>query len=146
MPRHVSVSDAHAETETGSMYVDVRSTGEFAQGHPAGAFNIPLFEPDERTGMMQPNPDFVRVVTATFLPDTKLVIGCQAGGRSARAMHVLESFGFTDVANVLGGFGGAHDPIGRFEPGWASSNLPVDTTARPGHSYDELLAHADAAE
>ena len=31
-------------------YVDVRSTPEFADGHPAGAANVPIFEPDEDTG------------------------------------------------------------------------------------------------
>ena len=142
--RHVSVTEAHDLQGRGSIYVDVRSTREFAQGHPSGAVNVPLFEPDERTGQMMPNPDFMRVMQATFVPDTRLLIGCQMGGRSMRAAQMLASFGFADVANVRGGFGGAHDPTGRqIDAGWAESGLPVDDAPAAGAAYDDLLAKAD---
>ena len=73
-----------------------------------------------------PNPDFVRVMKAVFAPDTPLLVGCQVGGRAVRAAQVLESFGFTNVSVVRGGFGGARDPMGRIvDPGWADSGLPV---------------------
>ena len=131
--------------QQGVTYVDVRSTLEFEQGHPAGALNVPLFEPDEATGQMQPNPDFVRVMQATFPPETRLLMGCQAGGRSMRAAQMLESFGFQDVSNVRGGFGGARDPMsGRvFDPGWAEAGLPIEEGAPAGKRYDDLLAAAD---
>jgi rhodanese-related sulfurtransferase len=145
MPKHVSVTEAHALANDGATYVDVRSTREFAQGHPAGAFNVPLLEPDERTGQMQSNPDFVHVMKANFPADTPLLVGCQAGGRSMRATQVLEAFGFTDVANVRGGFGGGHDG-GRVDPGWAASGLPVETAARAGRSFVDLAAKADRVE
>ena len=58
-----------------------------------------------------------------------------------------ETFGFTDVTNVKGGFGGARDQMGRtVAPGWAESDLPVATEQTPGASYQALLARADAAE
>ena len=114
-------------------------------GHPAGAFNVPLLEPDEDTGVMQPNADFVRVIQAVFPAETTLVIGCQAGGRSMRAAQVLEAFGFHDVANVRGGYGGGANPMGgQMDPGWVSSGLPVASTPEPGRSYPELAARADA--
>lgn len=134
---HASVTDAHAAQSRGAIYVDVRSTEEFAQGHPDGAVNVPLLEPDEDTGVMLPNPDFVRVMKATFTPDTPLLIGCQSGGRSVRASQMLNAFGFTDVTNVKGGFSGGQDP------GWQQAGLPTATTTAPDKSYAALLAAAD---
>jgi rhodanese-related sulfurtransferase len=147
MPKNVTVTEARDLQQAGHTYVDVRSTLEFAEGHPEGAVNVPLLEADPDFGQMQPNPDFVRVMQATFPPDAKLLIGCQVGGRSLRAAQMLESFGFTDVTNVKGGFGGARDPMGRVvAPGWSESDLPVATEAAPGTSYSALLERADAAE
>jgi rhodanese-related sulfurtransferase len=145
MPKHVSVTDARRLQEEGYTYVDVRSTREFAAGHPAGAVNVPLIEPDEDTGQMMPNPDFVRVMQAIFPPDAKLLIGCQVGGRSMRAAQMLESFGFADVSNVRGGFAGMRDPMGRsIDPGWVESELPVEEDQPAGRSYADLAARADA--
>ncbi len=134
---HASVTDAHAAQSLGAIYVDVRSTEEFARGHAVGAVNVPLLEPDEDTGVMLPNPDFVRVMTATFAPDTPLLIGCQSGGRSARASLMLATFGFTNITNIKGGFGGGQDP------GWEPAGLPTMTAVAPEHSYAALLAAAD---
>jgi rhodanese-related sulfurtransferase len=137
---HVSVSEAHALQSQGHTYVDVRSSMEFAQGHPAGAVNVPLLDVDGPSGQLAPNPDFVRVMKGNFAPDAKLLIGCQVGGRSMRAAQMLESFGFAHVANVRGGFGGAGG-----DPGWAPSGLPVDTESPAGAAYADLVAKADAA-
>lgn len=144
MPKNVSVSEAHALQQAGATYVDVRSSSEYAQGHPAGAVNVPLLERDDRTGQMQPNPDFARVMQANFPADARLLIGCQVGGRSARAAQMLEAFGFTDVTNVAGGFGGMRDPSGRvIDPGWADTGLPVDVDPPAGKRYEDLVAKAD---
>ena len=145
MPKNVSVSEARALQEAGATYVDVRSSAEYAAGHPAGAVNVPLLERDEVTGQMQPNPDFARVMQANFASNAKLLIGCQVGGRSARAAQMLEEFGFADVTNVAGGYGGSRDPLGRvLDPGWLESALPVETDPPKGQAYQELLAKADA--
>ncbi len=137
---HASVTDAHAAQSQGATYVDVRSTPEFAQGHALGAVNVPLLEPDEDTGVMLPNPDFVRVMKATFAADAPLLIGCQSGGRSARASQMLETFGFTNITNIKGGFLGGQDP------GWAPSGLPATTSAAPEETYAVLLNAANANE
>lgn len=137
---HASVTDAHTAQLQGATYVDVRSTAEFADGHAVGAVNVPLLEHDEDTGVLLPNPDFVRVMKATFTPDTPLLIGCQSGGRSVRAAQMLDAFGFTNVTNVQGGFsGGRH-------PGWTASGLPTTTAAAPGDTYAALLTAADARD
>ena len=138
--KNVTVQEAHQKQAEGHTYVDVRSIPEFNQGHPSGAVNVPLLHRDERSGQMSPNGDFVAVMKAAFDRDAKLLIGCQAGARSAQAAQLLESAGFTDVTNVLGGFGGARDQMtgGVRAQGWAQAGLPIDTTAAPGASYDEL--------
>ena len=144
MPKNISVEEARALQQSGATYVDVRSSAEYAAGHPAGAVNVPLLDRDE-SGQMQPNPDFARVMQANFPPDARLLIGCQVGGRSARAAQMLEAFGFADVTNVRGGYGGSRDPLGRvLDPGWLESALPVDTDAPDGQAYEDLLAKADA--
>ena len=142
--RQISVLEASAQQAEGGVYLDVRSTREYGDGHPAGAVNIPLLEADEDTGDMMPNPDFLRVVKANFSPQTRLLVGCQVGGRSTRAAEILQAFGFADVANVRGGFGGSCDhSSGRvIDPGWAESGLPVEQQAPPGGSYSHLLANA----
>jgi rhodanese-related sulfurtransferase len=142
--KNVTAAEAYALQQKGHTYVDIRSSAEFQDGHPAGALNVPLIEQDEESGQMLPNPDFVRVMQANFAPDAKLLVGCQSGGRSARAAQILATFGFTDVSNVTGGFGGARDPMsGRVvDPGWAGSGLPVETTTPPGQGYPELAARA----
>jgi E3 ubiquitin-protein ligase RNF13 len=145
MVKQVSVVEARELVQQGYVYVDVRSSMEFENGHPAGAYNVPLLEVDESTGMLQPNPDFVRVVQATFPADAKLLVGCQMGGRSQRAAQMLLSFGFSDVANVRGGFGGARDPMsGRVvDSGWADSGLPVENGHPADRRYEALRSKAD---
>jgi rhodanese-related sulfurtransferase len=144
MVKQVTVVEAHELQGQGHVYVDVRSSREFESGHPAGAFNIPMLEPDESTGQLQPNPDFVRVMQASFPNDAKLLLGCQMGGRSQRAAQILQAFGFEDVANVRGGFDGARDPMsGRVDSGWAESGLPVEDGHPPDRSYQSLLEKAD---
>jgi len=142
MAKQISVTEAHDLQNKGAVYVDVRSQMEFEAGHPANAVNVPLIDRDPRSGQMMPNADFVEVMKANFPTDTALLLGCQVGGRSQRAAMMLESFGFTDVSNVRGGFAGMRDPMGRsMDPGWAESGLPIETDA-PGRSYPDLTKKA----
>ena len=143
-PPDTSVTEARDMQQHGWVYVDVRSTMEFAGGHPESAVNVPLIEPDPDTGQPMPNPDFVRVLQREFGLDAKLLIGCQVGGRSMRAATMLRAMGFTDVVNVRGGFMGARDPMGRtVDPGWVDAGLPVETGQPDGRAYADLVAKAD---
>jgi len=109
-------------------YVDVRTVQEFQAGHVPGAVNIPVMIPDPSSGRMTPNPNFVQAMEAAFPKDRKLILGCQAGGRSQYAADLLDKNGYTDVSNMQGGFGGAKDPMGRVvTPGWLQCNLPIET-------------------
>lgn len=142
MAKHISVTEARDLQQQGAVYVDVRSQMEFDAGHPADAVNVPLIDRDPRSGQMMPNPEFMEVMKGNFAPDAPLLIGCQVGGRSQRAAMMLEALGFTNVANVRGGFSGMRDPMGRtVDPGWEDSGLPVETEA-PGRSYDDMVKKA----
>ncbi len=124
-----------------AIYLDVRTEGEFAQGHPAGAINIPVVF-IKGPGQMEPNADFLSVAEKTLPKDRKLVVGCMAGVRSQRACELLEGAGFTDLTNVRGGFGGARDQSGRVVvTGWRDAGLPVSNEVGE-NSYQSLRRKA----
>ncbi len=135
--KRISPKEAKSLMEEGWVYLDVRSEPEFEQGHPAGAVNIPLMHAGP-AGMM-PNPDFLQVVEAVLPKDSRLVIGCQSGGRSLRACQLLESAGYPQVVDQRAGYGGARDGMGRVaEPGWAAEKLPIETGKPAKRSYSDL--------
>ncbi len=110
-----------------ALYLEVRTEGEFAAGHATGAINIPVMVP-KGAGQMQLNLDFVEVAEKVIPRGRKLVVGCMAGGRSQRACEMLEEAGFTDLTNVVGGFGGQRDASGKVVvAGWRDAGLPVTT-------------------
>ena len=116
------------QREPDTVYLDVRTPEEFAAGHPAGAVNVPVLF--FRGGQSTPNSDFVAAVQRLLPPDTALLVGCQAGGRSQRGAELLVAAGYHNVSNVRGGFGGARDDTGRLViPGWRDAGLPVETGA-----------------
>ena len=124
----------------GYSYLDVRSVPEFAAGHPTGAYNVPLL--DMGPMGMTPNADFMAVVEKAFPRDAKLVVGCKAGGRSAKAAAMLEQAGFTNVVDQKNGFDGAPQPTGGVDPGWRPRGLPTSTAAESGRAYDALKSRA----
>jgi rhodanese-related sulfurtransferase len=141
MTKHVLPAEAAELLTQGWTYLDVRSIPEFEQGHPTGAANIPLLHFQQ--GRMMPNPEFQRVVEATFPKETKLVIGCKSGGRSLQAAGLLAAAGYVELVDMRGGFGGERDGMGRVSvAGWADAGLPVATAAQAGKSYAELAAKA----
>ncbi len=120
------------------VYLDVRTPLEFANGHPVGAVNVPLFH--RQADHLVPNRDFLRVVGAHFPPSTRFLVSCQMGARSLRAAEALFSAGYPEVVNVRGGFSGARDLTGRkVARGWFALGLPVEYGAEEGQSYESLV-------
>ena len=143
--KEVSPQEAHdlMQNDPDYIYLDVRSVMEFEAGHPEGAINIPLMHFAPGQGMT-PNGDFPAVVEANLPKDAKLVVGCKTGGRSARACEILGQMGYTNAANVRGGFGGAVDNLGRVvEPGWSMLNLPSSADSPDESRYEALAKKAD---
>jgi rhodanese-related sulfurtransferase len=139
--KEVSPQEAYElmQSDPDYIYLDVRSVMEFEAGHPEGAINIPIMHFAPGQGM-SPNEDFPAVVEANLPKDAKLVVGCKTGGRSARACDILSQMGYTNTANVRGGFVGMTDNFGRLvEPGWSMLNLPSSTDS-PDEAHYETLA------
>jgi rhodanese-related sulfurtransferase len=137
--KHLQPSEAHEilNGTADATYLDVRTEGEFAKGHAAGAINVPVVF-IKGPGQFQANPDFIDVVEKLLPKSRKLVVGCQSGVRSQRACELLEGAGFGDLINVLGGFGGQRDQSGAtLVTGWRDAGLPV--SAELGDATYEAL-------
>lgn len=138
----IDPEEAHRRMGNGCVYLDVRATVEFSRGHAQGARNVPLLQADPAGGMT-PNEDFLAVCLANFPTDTRLVVGCASGGRSQRACELLAASGYTNLANIRGGFSGAHDQAGRMiTKGWAALGLPVNSSPAAGTAYEFLAKSA----
>ena len=125
------------DEDPSAIYVDVRSIPEFLGGHPIRAINIPLMH--KGNFGMEPNSEFDKVSQAILPKDKKLLVGCQAGGRSQKACDILAQKGYTQLYNVYGGWGGGRNPqTGEPQPGWQQLGLPISTENGDGVGYDSL--------
>lgn len=129
--KRVSPQEAQALMDQGYVYVDVRSIPEFEAGHPKGAYNIPIMHAGGFG--MSPNPNFLAEMESAFPKNTKIVVGCKAGGRSLQAAGLLGNAGFSDVIDQRAGFDG-----NGAEPGWRAAGLPTAQAAEPGRAYGDL--------
>jgi rhodanese-related sulfurtransferase len=121
----------------GYAYLDVRSVPEFSQGHPAGAYNVPLIHMGPAGN--QPNAQFLSVMEKRFPKDAPLVVGCRTYGRSQQAAAILERAGFTNLIIQQAGFVGP-SPM---DPGWGPKGLPTSREADTGRSWDELSSESE---
>lgn len=107
----------------GALYLDVRSPEEFEEGHPAGAWNLPVQLRAEARGLVD-NPRFVEVAQAALDPERELIVGCRSGPRAERAAALLAFCPRVVVMN--GGMEGRRDAFGVVVvPGWKQQSLPV---------------------
>ena len=76
--------------ETGYLIVDVRRPNEFAEGHIAGAINVPN--------------ETIESETPELLPDKEqvLLVYCRTGRRSREAAGKLAGMGYTAVYDIGG--------------------------------------------
>ena len=86
-PKQASVMSA----EKKAVIVDVREDSEWNEQHIPGAIHIPLAQLNERL------PELKQY------KDSPVITQCRTGGRSAQALDVLKSAGFTKVYNMDGG-------------------------------------------
>ena len=134
--RTVSSEDAQILLQQGYSYIDVRNEFEFEQGHPAGAYNVPLTQMTDFGP--EPNEHFVEVINHHFGPSAKLVIGCGVGVSSRKAASLLAEAGYTDLFDVKEGFNGCRDAFGRKSPGWLDRGLPVEYGQPELRSFEAL--------
>jgi rhodanese-related sulfurtransferase len=69
----------------GAFLVDVRTPGEFAEGHVKGSVNIPL--------------DTIPARLADFKDKKHVIVFCRSGNRSGQAKTFLETNGISNVIN-----------------------------------------------
>jgi len=86
-----------------AVVVDVCEATEFAAGHIVGAKNIPLGELEGR---------LASVVKNKTLP---LILVCQSGARSGRAVAVAKKLGYEQAQSLGGGLAA-----------WKGANLPIE--------------------
>lgn len=88
--RTVSAEQAvEVAAEQSTVVLDVRTPEEFAEGHVAGARNVPLAGEFEKA-------------VADLPRDGRYVLYCRTGNRSAEAADIMERLGFTDVLDAGG--------------------------------------------
>lgn len=124
------------EGDQGYLYVDVRSEPEFARGRPPGALNVPFMH--QGPAGLVANADFLSVMETAFDKDARLVVGCQSGNRSRKAVVALIGAGFSHLRELRTGWDGSRDAFGRLEPGWSKAGLPVETGGAEGRTYADL--------
>lgn len=83
----VAPAKARELVERGALLLDVRTPGEFAGGHIAGARNVPLQELGARVGELGDR-------------DRPVVLYCASGMRSASAASALKRAGFKHVFDL----------------------------------------------
>ena len=86
-----------------AVVVDVCEPAEFAVGHIVGSRNIPLGELDQKLANAAKNKN---------LP---LILVCQSGARSGRALAAAQALGYTQVHSLSGGLSS-----------WKSAGLPLE--------------------
>ena len=72
----------------GAVLLDVRTSGEYRQGHIPGSKNVPLYVMDQ-----------VKEVADL---DTPLFVYCHSGARSREAVSMLERMGYSKAKNIGG--------------------------------------------
>lgn len=72
------------------LLLDVREDVEFMVSN-LGGHHIPLGQLENRLQEVEPHKD------------SEIVVMCRSGARSSRAVSILESHGFSNVANLQGG-------------------------------------------
>ncbi|EYU39913.1 hypothetical protein ABFS82_10G169800 [Erythranthe guttata] len=108
----------------GYAVVDVRDRIQFERSHIKDCYHVPLFieNKDNDFGTIiyrqlhnnfsglfyglpftKPNPEFVESLKGKFSPDTKLLLVCQEGLRSAAAANKLEQAGYENIACITSG-------------------------------------------
>lgn len=99
--------------------LDVREEGAFALAHPLFAVNVPLGRIEERIGALIPRKD------------APVVVYDDGEGRTAQAIHLLQSLGYLNVTALEGGL-----------EGWKLSGgeIFIDVNV-PSKAFGELVEH-----
>ena len=90
-----------------ALVIDVRSPGEFAEGHIADSKNLPLEKLNERLAEFEK------------FKSRPIILSCKSGARSGGACGILRKNGFEKVFTLAGGM-----------TAWLQAGLPVKRGAK----------------
>ena len=91
----------HLINREDALVLDVRDPGEFGAGHILGAKNVPLSRLDD--------------AEVAKRKDRPVIVYCEGGERSSKAVAALKRQGFARVVNLTGGL-----------RAWQQAGLPVE--------------------
>mgnify|MGYP000432672317 CR=1 FL=1 len=97
------IESAGLQSNEFAVIIDVRSQSEWNEQHIPGAIHIPLRNLEARFGDLEK------------FEGKQLIMQCAVGGRSSKAVVLLQQAGFSDVVNMDGGI-----------VAWKKANLPVE--------------------
>ncbi|KAL6138148.1 hypothetical protein ACLB2K_063434 [Fragaria x ananassa] len=136
----VNADEAKELIAEGYTVIDVRDKSQYDRAHIKSCYHVPLFIKNEDNDIgtivkrtvhnnfsglffgipfTKPNPEFVQSVKGQFSPQSKLLLVCQEGLRSAVAASKLEQAGFQEIACITSGLQkvkpGVFDSVGSTE-------------------------------
>lgn len=81
-----------------TLIVDVREPGEFAEGHIAGAVNVPR-------GVLEfkLDPENSKELEHLQKKDLPMLVYCRSGSRSALAVQSIQKLGYSLAVSMIGG-------------------------------------------
>ena len=97
--KNVTVAEAAKLVQEKKVTVlDVRTAGEFKDGHIEGAKNIDFTQTEA-----------FKAALKELDKKQPYLVHCQAGGRSGKSMKVFKELGFENILHLEEGFGGWED-------------------------------------
>ena len=79
------------KNDKSAILVDVRSPQEYKEKHLEGSINIPIYNIEEKSKDSIPNKQNI------------VIVYCQSGGRSSKAVKILGKQGYSKLYNIEGG-------------------------------------------
>jgi len=101
--QEISQQNLLSNPPQGALILDVRTPGEYSQGHVPNAVNISHNELASRLSELH-SPS-----------DRPIVVYCKSGGRARMAAKVLRHAGYTDILHLSGDM-----------DGWKAAGLPTE--------------------
>ncbi len=86
-----------------AIFLDIRSNNEFANGHIAGAINIPEADLEKR------------IDDLTKYKDKQVIVYCQTGARTGNSCKILKKNEFNNISILSGGL-----------TAWTNENYPLE--------------------
>ncbi len=89
--KNIKREEAEEVIANGATILDVRTEGEFSEGHISGAINMEIGEMSEEE-------------IEKLDKEKSYLLYCRSGGRSSRATQILDFLDFKNVYNLEGGY------------------------------------------